>query len=446
MSARGELRRGWCPSLLRPMPSGDGLLVRLHLPCGVLSTALARCIADCARRHGNGLVDLTRHANLQLRGMAEAALDNVKSELSAFLPLPPESEPQAARNVVVSPLAGLDPRAAIDIRPIVEALEGRLAGAPGLRTLPAKFSFLVEDGGSLGLGEIAADIRFAALVEAGAPRFAVAIGGAADAAVAIGECAADELPDVAIALARSFMALRGEGEDAPRRMSGLVGRVGVDRIAAGAGSLAGAGFAASTSPRERGEVRQLIGFHLLDDAEGYLAVGAPFGRLVADQLERLAEAAEANGAELRLTPWRAVLIAPLGRERAETLRPPLERAGLVTEPDDARLAVAACPGAPACASATVATRADAFLLAAVAREVAPDGIALHLSGCRKGCARSDAASVTLIGRDGRYDLVLDGGPGDTPSRRGLNVEQARSALREIAALRRATRLRIGNPA
>src|SRR6202011_418022 len=119
VSARPDLRRGWCPSLLRPMPSGDGLLLRLHLPCGVLPPALARGIALCARRFGNGLIDLTRHGNLQLRGVGEAALPALQMQLCELLPSLAEDAPEAARNIVASPLAGLDPRAICDIRPIV---------------------------------------------------------------------------------------------------------------------------------------------------------------------------------------------------------------------------------------------------------------------------------------------------------------------------------------
>ena len=69
MSAVAELRRGWCPSVARPMPSGDGLLVRLNMPGGSVPLALMRGIASCARRFGNGLIDLTRRGNLQLRGV-----------------------------------------------------------------------------------------------------------------------------------------------------------------------------------------------------------------------------------------------------------------------------------------------------------------------------------------------------------------------------------------
>lgn len=61
--------KGWCPGALRPMPSGDGLIVRIRPFCGALSLEQARGLAALARRLGNGHIDLTRRANLQLRGL-----------------------------------------------------------------------------------------------------------------------------------------------------------------------------------------------------------------------------------------------------------------------------------------------------------------------------------------------------------------------------------------
>src|SRR5205823_4703406 len=61
-------RRGYCPGALRPMLSGDGLLVRLRLSCNEATPELARAIADWAARFGNGALDLSARSNLQMRG------------------------------------------------------------------------------------------------------------------------------------------------------------------------------------------------------------------------------------------------------------------------------------------------------------------------------------------------------------------------------------------
>jgi precorrin-3B synthase len=57
---------------------------------------------------------------------------------------------------------------------------------------------------------------------------------------------------------------------------------------------------------------------------------------------------------------------------------------------------------------------------------------VHVSGCAKGCARQEKAPVTLVGRDGRYDLVLSGTAADTPVRTGLGRDEVGAALRALA--------------
>ena len=73
MAASPEaLRRGWCPSTLRPMETGDGWLVRLHPPGARSRRGSWSVIAALAERFGNGLIEISARANLQLRGVTEA--------------------------------------------------------------------------------------------------------------------------------------------------------------------------------------------------------------------------------------------------------------------------------------------------------------------------------------------------------------------------------------
>jgi precorrin-3B synthase len=57
---------------------------------------------------------------------------------------------------------------------------------------------------------------------------------------------------------------------------------------------------------------------------------------------------------------------------------------------------------------------------------------LHVSGCAKGCAHPRAAPVTLVGRDGLYDLVLGGTASDLPASSGLTLDEAAAYLRQMA--------------
>src|SRR4029077_3729497 len=96
--------KGWCPGALRPMPSGDGLIVRLRPFCGAFSLAQARGLADLARRVGNGHLDLTRRANLQLRGLLDEHMPELQAELGELSLIDLDAETEATRNLMVAPL------------------------------------------------------------------------------------------------------------------------------------------------------------------------------------------------------------------------------------------------------------------------------------------------------------------------------------------------------
>ena len=84
-----------------------------------------------------------------------------------------------------------------------------------------------------------------------------------------------------------------------------------------------------------------------------------------------------------------------------------EKLGFIVDPADPRRRIAACPGAPACAHGLIAARA---LAAEIARHVplSGDGIALHVSGCAKGCAHPTPAPLTIVGTTRGCGIVRDG--------------------------------------
>ena len=241
MTTAPETRVGWCPGALRPMPSGDGLIVRVKPRGATLSPAQAMGIAAAASAFGNGALDLTSHANLQIRGASDASLPALTEALDRLGLLDPDVGAETRRNVMMSPLAGFDPEALLDIRPIVAALENRLVGDAGLAGLPSKFGFTISDGGRLPLGDVGADVTF----DAGWPSlpgtgrvtqrhgcdmdltgFAVRLAGDA---TTLAFCPVQSVPDVASRLAGWFIMARGADPDL-RRMRHAVERFGASAI------------------------------------------------------------------------------------------------------------------------------------------------------------------------------------------------------------------------
>ena len=430
--APAALRVGWCPGALRPMMSRDGLIVRVKPRGMALRVDRASGIAAAALRHGNGLIDLTARANLQIRGVTEASLPPLTVELDALGLLDADVGAEARRNVVASPLMGLDPSSAFDVRPTVAALEAALAGAAGLDALPSKFGFAVSDGGATALDGVSADVRFEALPGG---RFAVRLDGQGGAEAS---CAAGAVAEVALRLARAFVEASAS-DGALHRMRDLVASAGAGAVLGGAG-VDGPDPAASLSPRFPGHGEtapatrpRRVGRLAVADT---LGVAAPFGRLDAARLDALARAAARAGAvELRLTPWRAVLVPGVDPATLDGLAAECAAAGWIVDPSDPRLRVAACAGAPGCGRGTTPVLDDAAGLAGL---LGPGGggIALHVSGCAKGCAHPAAAPLTLVASGGRYALVAAGTASDAPVAAGLDAAKARRLLETLLHLDR----------
>ncbi len=381
MNAANDVK-GWCPGILRPMASGDGLIVRVRPRCGAFGLETATALADLAERWGNGHIDLTRRANLQLRGVTEARLGDLQIELAKLGLLDPDVETEAVRNVMVAPLAGVDSAQAFDVRPIALAIEDGLTSDRRLHALPGKFGMLVDGGGVISIAGERADICLAAVGESlgfGLDR----MGGT----IWLGTLPPADAAETAIVAARAFLAVTSGV-----RLRGLNETAFAEVAAAVAPRLSPMAKVPAASGRRLG----LLG--------GAVGVAAPFGRLEARQLRRLVKlAVDAGAGDLRLSPWRTVYFAV--REHAGVLVLEEARdAGLIVEENDPVLQVEACPGAPDCTSSSVDARGDARRLATIAAVRGWKG-SIHVSGCAKGCARSLPSDLVLAGEAGAYRLI-----------------------------------------
>ncbi|WP_342140902.1 precorrin-3B synthase [Methylobacterium fujisawaense] len=389
-------RRGWCPGLTRPMPTGDGLLARVHPPLGVLTLGQARAVAEGARRFGNGHLDLTARANLQIRGVTEATQAALAAWLSAQGLGDVRADGGPQRLTLTSPLAGRDPEEAIDVPGLARAVEAAGLTIPGLQ---AKTLVVIE-----GRADRATAEADCAVIAHGPGRVAITI--------ACGEgrqdlltCGEREAPDVVAAVLTAFAQtgrrrMRDLSEDERATLTEALRTGERPRVAARGGGSVWPGQA--RHPRG-GQDLQI------------LAIDAPFGRCTADALDRLADAAVTLGAdELRLSPNRGFMLLAPPDVPAAAVREALS-VDFIVAADDPRRAIDACTGAPGCASGSTRTLTDAARLAAAFAPLAALGRAAHVSGCAKGCARPGPADLTLVGRDGLYGVVIGGAPADEPA-------------------------------
>ncbi|WUC68580.1 precorrin-3B synthase [Streptomyces sp. NBC_00539] len=400
-----------CPGALRLHAADDGYLARVRIPGGMLGARAARLLADAADRLGDGHVDLTSRGNVQLRGLGASCGGDLAGALTdAGLLAAPSHE--RVRNVVASPLTGLDRSGLPDVAPWVAELDRLLCGDEEAVALSGRFLFALDDGrgdvSSLDadVNLLARDPGHALLTTAGAREGLLV--SAADA------------PRAALVAARYFLdAARDAGTRAwrvaelPAERALTVGELGE--------RLAGAAVRA-TVVADVGAPRGAAPEPGLVEGPGQsaaLSVLAPLGRLTTAQWNLLAGLT----GQLRLTPWRGVVVPGLTAATAAGGLAVLADAGLITTPTDPWRSVTACTGRPGCARSHSDVRADARAVTALAAGPLP----VHWSGCERRCGhpRGTAWADVLATPDG-YDVRA---PGRAP-RHGVQPPDLPAALRD----------------
>jgi precorrin-3B synthase len=113
-----------------------------------------------------------------------------------------------------------------------------------------------------------------------------------------------------------------------------------------------------------------------------------------------------------------LLLIGVASHHAARLTAAAAQRGFVVDPRDPRRRIAACPGAPGCASGFIPARA---LAAALAPSLPPhlaatSRVSLHISGCPKGCAHPGPAALTVVGAARGCGLVRDASARGAPER------------------------------
>ncbi len=374
-------QRGECPSLSKPMPTGDGLLARINPMNGAISPADLAGVAEAAKRCGNGLLEVTLRGSLQIRGLRDETVADMNAAVEALgltirtgLPLD------------TAPLAGLCADERADPRPLADAIKSQASSFAS--QLGPKVSIVVDGGGPSMLHGVKADIRLTAL---NADTWQVAIAGDAETARFVGVYDAERAVQSAVALLRTI----AEGG---RKMRGRDLLPTFETLQPPA------------QPRDP-EPAQLHPGDILQLTDGRIAavIAMPFGTVTAKTLIALCADLQILGIRgLRLSPERMLIMLCPDHAVAQAALHRSAGLDVITRPDDLRLRIVACAGAPACASAHLNTHALAAELAAKSANGQDLPFRLHLSGCEKECSKPAGTFISVIGIPGSRKIVANG--------------------------------------
>ncbi|MFI0712800.1 precorrin-3B synthase [Streptomyces inhibens] len=422
-----------CPGALRLHSAADGYLARVRLPAGNLTVRQATALADAADLLGDGHLSLTSRGNAELRGLA----DDCGARLAGLLRdagLLPSERHERIRNILASPLAGLDHHTPADVRLWARELDTLLCTSESATALSGRFLFVLDDG----RGDVAAlggDVTLVA-ESGGGPASGGPAGPGGGALLRVGDdpaalrIAGTDVPRAALAAAACFLTTAGASGSGAWRVRELPDGYGLTAHAVADG-LRAAGIAAkyvADGPRAA-----VIGSAYADssapgivegpDDRRALSVLAPLGRLTVAQWRLLTAIAAADGSgELRLTPWRGIVIPGLPAAAAAPRLRELAAAGLITDPASPWHRISACTGRPGCAKSRTDVRADA---AAAITQGTPapgelpvkdlplqglhKGLPVHWSGCERRCGHPHGtwADVLATAEGYRTSVVRD---------------------------------------
>lgn len=405
-----------CPGVLHLAAMADGGLARIRTLGGALTAAQARAVRDASEQFGSGVVDLTNRANLQIRGLAPDAGPALAARLEAagFRFGPAERR----RNILLDPFSGIDPAERRDLRRLGAALDGALAAASWIESLSPKFSFVLDGGGSAGIGATPSDVTVVSARDG-----LVVTAGQISAFVRSEDAAVGALLSIAATAAAEGDHIRAGGLPEPAIRT----------------ALTSSGGAVLHDPPRASAVEPRLGLVATVDGLAALSLPVPVGRLDRAMLDFLAGAAERDGeGRLVLAPWSAIVIPGLTTSRAAALLAQSTSVGFTPLAVAERLSVVACAGAPACERARESAKGlgrDILALAASDPRLLPQHRArLHLSGCPKGCGGTAPADLLLLGSSDRvgWSVHRDGAP-RAPGRE-LGRLEAPSALDALALL------------
>ena len=343
-----------CPGVSRPFVAVDGSIVRLR-PAGqpVRIEALSE-ILDVVAGQPDPAIQLTSRGALQLRGLPDPLTPQIRDAIRAT-GLVPSATHELVRNIVASPLSGLDGAGHCDLRPVTRALDAALCADPDLTHLGGRFLLVLDDGRGDVMGE-----SFDLGVFATAPDHCVVLAGGIDRGWDVPLAAV--VPRL-VALAHQFVHA-ARGDESVWHVNELTVPLGPEPTAE------------LDLPRRPERPLGSVGDHAV--------VGVPLGLLRPGHVAALAGVTD----RVVVTPWRSLVI-----ENAAPALPELEAAGLVTHAGSPWTRLHACTGLPGCARSALDTRA-------MARDLAPvlsDGhLPVHVSGCERRCGTPATAYVDVL--------------------------------------------------
>jgi ferredoxin-nitrite reductase len=389
-------------------------MMRVKIPGGMLTNEQAVTVAELANKFGRGLADVTTRQAIQYHWLQIQDMPEIFDRLAAVGMSPIMACGDVVRNVISSPVAGLDGKELFDVRDLVWAVEDKFLKNKEFSNLPRKFKISISaDPRDLGHPEIN-DIALVPARLGDEVGYHVLVGGGLSAKPHLAQnlgifVRQDEAMDVIVGTVTIF---RDHGYREKRnhaRMKFLVADWGVEKFREKLEEVVGRtwtlGGERVTEPWKGG---YLYGVHpQKQEGLNFVGLSLPVGRISGDILLEFARIAQKYGnGDLRTSNTQNIIIPNVPNANVEALlAEPLLQQFPATPATFTGHAVS-CTGNEFCNLALVETKERMKEIAAHLDATFPDfdtPIRLHVNGCPNQCGQQAIADIGLAGAMVRID-------------------------------------------
>ncbi|CDK97683.1 putative sulfite reductase [Magnetospirillum gryphiswaldense MSR-1 v2] len=389
-------------------------MVRIKIPGGRLSPAWLRTIGQANRTYAQGDAHLTTRQDVQIYSVPLDQSPALLELLYANGITTREACGNTIRNLTACALAGACPRELVDAGKVADQLARAWLRHPLVQNMPRKLKFTVS-GCATDCGHSSIhDLGLIAIDKDGQRGFRILAGGGLGsqprAAIEVLPFVAEtDLPAVIEALARLHQRYSDRRNRNASRVKFVVKRFGEEKFR-------------TLFAEEFERVRQLpqrpwtglewrdaleapvsrapVGLISAHDGSTAVSVLVPLGILSSDQLDRLAEIAEAAGVtDLRATREQNLVFLGVAADKVAAVVDGVTAIGLQV-PASAEQAptVISCPGTTTCRIGI--TNSQSFArqaLASALNDPLAKGLSVHVSGCQNSCGLHHVADFGLHG-------------------------------------------------
>ncbi|KAK3235573.1 hypothetical protein CYMTET_54228 [Cymbomonas tetramitiformis] len=408
-------------------------MMRLKMPNGICTADqvdfLATCLDNLEETETSGAIcaDITTRMSWQLRGVDLESVPAIFDGLEEHGLTSVQSGLDNVRNLVGSPVAGLDPLELFDTRPYMRLLDDHITdngrGNPKFTNLPRKFNIALVGTHDEFEHPHINDLAFkpARHSETGELGFNIVVGGLFSASRCDAAMCMDAWVPMShtVALADSVLCVFRDfgfrGARNKTRLMYLIDAMGMEAFRAEVaarlpdGELARKGESILDPSWER---RSILGVHAQQE-EGlfWVGVNVPVGRLHANDMHEFATLAREYGdGNLRLSVEQNIVLSGVPEARVEELlAEPLlnhggQYGGMTPFPGRIHSGLVACPGSEFCGFGLVETKANARAISDELEALLeiPNEVRMHWTGCPNSCGQAQVADLGFLGAAAKH--------------------------------------------